>query len=239
MKPRIIISFFLLGLTTSIGFSQETTSRIECLQRLAALYEEGRVNYVDIGDYSQLKKTTENYKKTLDQGLNNGILSLNDKEYLLLDVKYHKLCGDMHYLNTDRDDRSYDSAAVHFTKALQLIENPRRATSQDAYHYRFVLHEELGQLYYKLGSLDWAYYDTAYLEMKKAERYASPNDIDFLSQMAICEARVGKFEKAIEDIDMVIRYYPDKKSEKYGEALRKKAKIMMLQQEKRQMYLWN
>ena len=54
---------------------------------------------------------------------------------------------------------------------------------------------------------------------------------DKLSQYAICLARVNQFNEAISNIDEVLDNYENMDSERYGEALRKKAKILMLREE--------
>lgn len=203
MKNRYLFIFFLLCLTTTLGFGQNP-------------FEEGRKAYVETGNKAQLKRIISTFDaNTISQNF----------------VEYHKLCGDFHYLNADEDPRSYDSAERHFKQALLFLEEPDKATSQETFYYQFVLHEELGQLYYKQG-----HYKKAYDEMKEAESQSVflDNDediLDFISQLAICKARISRFQEAIDDINMVIGNYPEKKSERYGEALRKKAKILMLQQE--------
>lgn len=209
MKPfKTIICFIVLSLTASHSFGQ-------------SLFEEGLKAYIETGNKAQMKHIIEAFDANdIRQGF----------------VPYHKLCGDYHYLNTDEDYRSYDSAEHHFTLALNYIEDPANETIQDFYYYQFILHQELAQLYYKQGS-----YSKAYEEMKKAEVFSTQyldNDnkiLDFISQLALCKARVAMFDEALEDINMVLSHYPDKKGEAYGEALRKKAKILMLKQEYRGM----
>lgn len=178
-----------------------------------SLFEEGRKAYIETGNKAQLKRIIDS-------------IDVNDQNQ----IEYHKLCGDFHYLNSDEDYRSYDSAASHFKIALSFAESPSNETDQNAFYYQFVLHLELAQLYYKQNR-----YQEAYEEMKQAEKranYDNDNDIlDFISQFALCKARVKKFQEAIDDINMVIGRYPNKNDERYGEALRKKAKILMLQQE--------
>lgn len=201
---KTILFLVVLFLATNQGFGQ-------------SLFEEGRKAYIETGNKAQLKRIIDAFDAdAISQG----------------EVQYHKLCGDFHYLNADEDNRSYDSAEYHFNLALSLIEESGNTDPQDNIFFQFVLHHELAQLYYKKGL-----YPKAYDEMKEAELYSSQyldNDekvMDFISQMAMCKARVSLFDEALEDIDMVISFYPDRKSEGYGEALRKKAKILMLQKE--------
>ena len=93
------------------------------------------------------------------------------------------------------------------------------------------MHQELGQLYYKQGRYKEAYDEMAAAEMLSSHLYDDDQALDFLAQLAICKARIGRFQEAIDDINEVIGCYKSKKTERYGESLRKKAKILMLQQE--------
>ena len=236
MRNKAILIALLMLLTTSFSFSQvpTNTSKEAYLTHLETLYEEGRHSYVDIGNKAQLKRVIEAYEAAIHQGHEDGVLTKQDEDSLLLQVKLDKLWGDYHYLNSDDDDSSYEQAEKHFKKALTSAESPQNAIRQEVFLYQFILHEELGQLYYKQGR-----YKNAYDEMKRAERYSSSlyidhdgsSVLDFISQLALCKARIGKYEEAVDDINLVIGSYTDKKSESFGEVLRKKAKILMLQKE--------
>lgn len=236
MKIKVIALLFLLSLSSSSLLAQvgSSSNKNTVIADFEILFEEGRHCYVDIGNKAQLKRVIEAYESTINQARKDETITQEDENRLLLQVKLDKLWGDYHYLNSDEDKNSYEQAEDHFKKALSFTEAPQNATLQEAYYYQFVLHEELGQLYYKQGR-----YKDAYDEMKKAEKHSTSlyNNhsedlvLDFISQMAICKARIGQFTEAIDDINRVIESYPDKKSEPYGEALRKKAKILMLQQE--------
>ncbi len=231
MKTRSITLLFLLSLAVSplIAQSYKNTT----IAHLEMLLEEGRKSYVEVGNKAQIKRIIDAYEAAISQSDKEGILTQQDKDSLLLFVKCYKLYGDYHYLNSDEDSRSYALAEKCFKEAVAFVEDPGHETwGKDIFYYRFVMHEELAQLYYKQGR-----YTEAYAEMKEAEKWmhsalSSENDIlDFVSQLAMCKARVGQFKEALNDIDLVINSYPNKKCEPYGEALRKKAKILMLQQE--------
>lgn len=233
MKKAICISIILCIATVVFGQVQQPviTSREGLIDHLETLFKEGRHAYADIGNKAQLKRVIEAYETAIIEGRENGMLTGDDEIKLMLYVKYHKLCGDFHYLNADEDYRSYDAAENHFQKALAFAEDPGNKTTHEAFYYQFILHQELAQLYYKESR-----YHEAYIEMQHAQQFSSrlrdDSDIlNFISQTAMCEARVLKFSDAISHIDMVISSYPDKKSVEYGEALRKKAKILMLWQE--------
>ena len=220
-------------LTARTGFGQATidTSKKACHDRLEALFEEGRRCYVDIGNKAQLKHIIDAFEATYEQGVQNGLITANDLDSLLLQVKLGKLWGDYYYLDADQDTISFAKAEEAFKYALAFTEDEANARHRDIYYYQFVMHQELGQLYYKQGR-----YAKAYDEMEAANElsshlYDDDQTLDFLAQLAMCKARVGQFEEAIDDINEIIGYYKTKKTERYGEALRKKAKILMLQQE--------
>lgn len=227
------LSIFILSLIATMGFAQQPTStpKQAYLNHLEMLFEEGRHYYADIGNKAQLLRVIDAYYAAVNQGYDDNTLTQQAEDSLLVFVKFHKLWGDYHYLNSDTDSQSYGKAESHFRQALEFAEAPENEMLREVFYYRFILHEELAQLYYKQKR-----YAEAYAEMEKAMQYSTYLDsdfevLDFISQQAICKARVGRFKEAIDDINYVIDRYPNKKSEAYGEALRKKAKILMLQQE--------
>lgn len=227
------LSIFILSLIATMGFAQQPTStpKQAYLNHLEMLFEEGRHYYADIGNKAQLLRVIDAYYAAVNQGYDDNTLTQQAEDSLLVFVKFHKLWGDYHYLNSDTDSQSYGKAESHFRQSLEFAEAPENEMLREVFYYRFILHEELAQLYYKQKR-----YAEAYAEMEKAMQYSTYLDsdfevLDFISQQAICKARVGRFKEAIDDINYVIDRYPNKKSEAYGEALRKKAKILMLQQE--------
>lgn len=234
MKKLFCISLSLLIATITFAQAQQlsTASKKAYFNHLEMLFEEGRHCYADIGNKAQLMRVIEAYHAAIQQGYDEGVLTQPIADSLMLHVKSNKLLGDYHYLNSDQDKSSYAEAEKHFKNALSFVESTNHDRLPHIFYYRFVLHEELAQLYYKEG-----HYDDAYAEMNKAEKWVhtavtDDSDIlDFISQLAICKARIGNFGEAIEDINLVLGSYPDKKSERYAEALRKKGKILMLQKE--------
>lgn len=232
MKTKALIFTILIAATTQFALAQQpnTTSKDTYFNQLESLFEEGRHYYAEIGNKVQLRRVIEACNTVIEQGENDGLLTDEEVQRMLLVPRYHKLIGDYYYLNADENKESFGQAEEHFKTAIQQVEDPSNDNIQLAYYYRFVLHLELAQLYYKQER-----YKEAYVEMEKAEKYSShlSEDVllDFISQKAICKARIGQFKDAIDDINMVIDNYSDKKSESYGEAQRKKAKILMLQKE--------
>ena len=233
MKTKVVVLFALLGFVTISMMAQGVSKsyKKETIDHLEMLFEVGRKSYVEVGNKAQIKRIIDAYEAAISQSRKEGILTQRDEDSLLLYVKCYKLYGDYHYLNSDEDSRSFALAETCFKEALAFAEDTARACHKDIYYYQFILHEELAQLYYKQGR-----YQEAYNEMKAAEKqttHLNNNNerLDFISQLALCKARIGKFMEAIDDINFVIGNYQGKKSEPYGEALRKKAKILMLQQE--------
>lgn len=234
MNKKYSILLFLFSLVATPLIAQvESNSSKKYFARLETLFEEGRKCYVGIGNKYQLKRVIDAYEVAFNQARTDGIITLEDENSLMLQVKLDKLWGDYHYLNSDEDSLSYEQAEKHFQDALAITE--ASDIGQESFYYRFVIHEELAQLYYKQGR-----YVEANKEMEHAFEYSnylynlpdSDNAIlDFISQQAMCKARVSRFNEAINDINAVISNYRNTDSERYGEALRKKAKILMLQQE--------
>ena len=235
MRNTAILLALLTCLTASIGFCQtpHSTSKKAYLTHLETLFEEGRHSYVDIGNKAQLKRVIDAYEAAIEQGVYDDMLAPHDIDSMLLIVKLGKLWGDYHYLNADQDTSSFAKAEEFFKDALAFTENEANARHRDIYYYQFVMHQELGQLYYKQG-----HYADAYNQMKVAEKLSSHlsddnQALDFIAQLAMCKARIGHFVEAVDDINEVIEHYKNKKTERYGEALRKKAKILMLQKEQK------
>ena len=233
MRNKAALLTLLICLTASFSNGQAITSpsKKAYLDQLETLFEEGRSSYVDIGNKAQLKRVIDAYQATYEQGVYDGMIHPNDLDSLLLRVKLGKLLGDYYYLDADQDTNSFAEAEDYFKYALAVTESEANARHRDIFYYQFILHQELGQLYYKQCR-----YNDAYNEMKAAEKlsshlYDDDQALDFIAQLAICKARIGQFKEAMDDINEVIDHYKDKKTERYGEALRKKAKILMLQQE--------
>lgn len=229
IKSILIIAYTMVAFS---AWAQQAniTSKEAYLNHLEMLYEEGRHNYADIGNQVQLLRIIEAYQSALTQGQQDGTLTQHDIDSMLLLIKECKLLGDYHYLHTDNSTDSYAIAEAHYKNALAYAEDTAYRHYPDIYYYQFVLHQELGQLYYKQGR-----YDEAHRQMEAAKRranYLADDDLlDFLAQSAMCKARVKKFDSALQEIELVIENYNNTDTERYGEAIRKKAKILMLQKE--------
>lgn len=238
MKKRLaFIGSLLVLLVGTVSAQVSATAPMqEFLKYTHNLYVEGNRCYVETGNKTKLRHIIEDYETALYERREAGLLPLQTEDSLQQEV--NKLLGDYHYLNSDDDPVSYVLAEEYFLGCLEFVDDPAHRTYQTVNHDRFILYRELGQLLYKQQLYEEAFgwIDAAVM---LASNYLSPYDdavLDILSQWAICKARVAKsgpdFDEAIEVIDDVVKYYQDKHSGNYGEALRKKAKILMLQQEK-------
>lgn len=238
MRIRVLFIASSLTLLAGITLAQApvSLSHRDFLSYTHRLYEEGNRCYVETGNKTHLKHLIDDYQKALEQRVEQGLLSQETTDSLQQEI--NKLLGDFHYLNSDDDPQSYDLAEDYFLQCLDYADDPAHRTHQTVNHDRFILYRELGQLYYKQHRYDEAF-DWIDRAVVMASNYYSPFDdvvLDILSQWAICKARVAQgpsdFREAIEVIDDVVDYYKDTLSGAYGEALRKKAKILMLQQER-------
>ena len=233
MPNKVTLIALLMFLTASFSFGQTltSTSKKAYLDHLETLFDEGRHSYVDIGNKAQLKRVIDAFEAAIKQGKEDETITSKDEDSLLLQVKLDKLWGDYHYLNADQDASSFAQAEKYYRNALAFTEDKAHARHPDIFYYQFVMYQELGQLYYKQG-----HYKKAYDAMEDANMLShllkDDNEaLNFNAQLAMCEARIGLFEDALDNINEVIGYYKNKKTEPYGEALRKKAKILMLQKE--------
>lgn len=231
----LFLTLFLSGLTFAQNPAKDNNTEFN--DYLEKLFVEGNDCYVSTGNKTTLKNIIGEYQSAIDQRRAAGLLTKQSEDSLTM-LRLNKLWGDFHYLNSDEDYASYSLAERYFRECLDFTNEPAHRFYHTVNHDRFILYRELGQLYYKQKRYTEAYQmiDAA---LGEANKYMSPYDdqaLDILSQWAICKARIAKnqydMDDAIDGINEVIDCYQDKRSEPYGEALRKKAKILMLQQEK-------
>jgi Uncharacterized protein conserved in bacteria len=185
-------------------------------------------DYYMLSNRIGIKQVIDEYEQALERRKAAGNLTEEMEGYLMQDIR--KLWGDYHYENSDFDRNSYNEAERYFKQYRDYYQS--RTGSYVSGQGIYVAHQELAQLYYKQG-----HYQDACDEMREvltsASTYMTDEDepFDKLSQYAICLARVQKYDEAISNINEVLDCYENIDSEKYGEALRKKAKILMLQEE--------
>lgn len=164
----------------------------------------------------------------LNQALSNKTWKDNDNNTAIINgmwAELAKIDGSRYYLI-----EKYDSAEVALTKALDL----GSFYGNDLFICK--VHDDLAQLFYKqeaydkaLGHLDSIMASAPY-QTDSRNKETQQNIQTVRSQRALCLARLGRYEEALKEIELVIKYFKvsnDKQS--YAEALRKKAKILMLQ----------
>lgn len=136
-----------------------------------------------------------------------------------------KIDGSRYYLI-----EKYDSSEVAFKAAL------RHGSFYGNDFFISKVHDDLAQLYYKQELYDKALAHLDSIGMSPLyqndfrNKDTEQNKKTVQSQRALCLARLGHYEEALEEIEIVCSYFKktnDKRS--YAEALRKKAKILMLQ----------
>lgn len=229
MKVYRYILLFTLGLVTTALRAQDMSIVSDSLFFEYAKSLKNRGNeYYALSNRIGIKQVIDEYQDALARRKAAGNLTDEMEDYFMQDIT--KLNGDYHYENSDFDKKSYIEAEKYFKKYRDycLSHSITYVAGQGLY----VAHQELAQLYYKQGR-----YQEACDEMKEvlatAKSYMKDEDepFDKLSQYAICQARVNQFDEAISNIDEVLDNYENIDSERYGEALRKKAKILMLREE--------
>ena len=225
MMKRIIVSFLCLLCLSLVGMAD--ANRVK--RQLTQLFNEAENSYL-IDDYQQLKACITQYADTFR--VYHNIIDSTD----IFNGYYYKMCGAYDYglaenaLNAFYSEQSYRRSLDVFNKRV-------RTSNINGMHTNAVtLHQELAQLYYKIGKYSMAQeqLDTVfiYFDEKLAEGIDSlkPSYYNTLSQLAMCNSRLGNFELAIAQIDLAINdYFRKIKDANYYEALRKKGKILMLQ----------
>lgn len=186
-------------------------------------------HYYHFGNRKGIQTVIKNYQTAIEERRSAGLLTKYNLDSLNNEV--YRLEGDYYYELADIDTSAFRRSENCFLHCLQYAKTHTR--NQTAYRDQFILYQELAQLYYKQRR-----YQEAFEHMNKAfslaANYYSPDDdelFDLTGQLAICLARIGSFDSALSYIEDVIKNYIDTNSERYGEALRRKGKILMLQQE--------
>lgn len=156
------------------------------------------------------KEENDNWEKAIGDGLRADLAKIN---------------GSLYFLTGD-----YASAETALHTALR--------TGSFFGNEMFVskVRDDLAQLYYKQELYDKAIaqLDTLlmspYYRSDARDKETQENIKTVESQHALCLARKGKFDDALKEIEQVVDYFRlIKDTRSYAEALRKKAKILMLQ----------
>lgn len=161
--------------------------------------------------------------------------NLNGTDSLEFTADQYKLYGNYHYENGSYDKLSYYLAEEYFQLALSIyLNNSCFDGEKDKVP---MIHRELAQLYYKLQQYEKAltYISLAvdaYTNLYNNEEFVEGTEeyadyLDLQSQQALCLARVGDIQMALERIDKLLEKSNDRQAG-YYEMLRKKGKIWML-----------
>ena len=212
----LLLSGFLLAL----HLPAQNNAKLE----LDKLFTEAEQCYL-MDDYEQLDICLKKYADII----NTNQDALGDS----LDVYrayYAKMCGSYYYGLAEVEPNNNYSEMM-YRISLDIFKQRNNVTNA------LVLHEELAQLYYKtkeyykakvqLDSI-FDYYDERLNDMGITS--VKTNYYRTLSQLAMCNARLGNFNIALTQIDDAIdNYFKKEKNEEYFETLRKRGKILMLQ----------
>lgn len=185
-------------------------------------------DYYMLSNRTGIKQVIDEYQNALDSRKAAGNLTEEAYDFYMQDIR--KLNGDYHYENSDIVNQSYAEAEKYFLLYRDYYLN--HPDDEESGRGLYIAHQELAQLYYKQGR-----YQEACDELKEVKTMADfymtnryePSEKQ--SQYAICLARLNNFEEAIRNINDVINDIKEADLGLYCEALRKKAKILMLQEE--------
>lgn len=190
-------------------------------------------HFYDVDNRTGIKKMADSLIYAIAQRSKAGQLNETDSlEYL---ADWNKLMGSYYYEESYYDSTVYLLARKCYNQALTIYQNtPAFKGDLDK---EPIIHRELAQLYYKEGNYRLALEHTkiAYETLSNAVNLQEIDDdnaeyLDIQTQLAICQARVGFYKEANTTINKLIDLY-NHQDVRYGEALRKKAKILMLEEE--------
>ena len=211
---------------SSVLLALQLSAQSNFKQDLVRLFNEAEYSYL-IDDYQQLLSCINDYADVFKANLYH----MGDSSDVY-EAYYNKMCGAYYYGLTNND--AYADKSEAFYKESLRVFNKRNDVA-----HAIVLHEELAQLYYKNKdyvnaqeqlSFVLNYYDEQVHDMGITS--LETNYYQSLSQLAMCNARRGVFELAMEQIDKAIdQFYKKHKDYQYFEALRKRGKILMIQAE--------
>lgn len=229
---KILLLLFLA--TYANGYTQDVVScdDEDFRQIMRSLVSKGNL-YYETSDRYGINRMIDSISSCLLQRIHNG--KINKMDSLEYTADLYKLQGSYYYENSYYDSTSYSKAHEYYLKALDIYRG-ESAFAGDL-ECEPMIHRELAQLYYKEKNYQEAYNHTkeAYDAFENAVnlQIIDDNDCDYLdiqTQMAICQAHLGHTEDALVIMEHLIKRY-ENDGERYGEALRKKAKILMLQEE--------
>lgn len=214
------LTTIILSLLLGVPLFAQTDGK----QQLIEIFKEAEQCYL-MDDYQQLQTCLTNYSDVFTE--NQSELGDSTDVYL---AYYYKMCGTYYYGLAEDDSCAY-YAELCYRRSLDVFNSRNNVTNA------LVLHEELAQLFYKTRAYEQAkvqldsvynYYDERLHDMGITS--VMPNYYKTISQLAMCNGRLGNFDLALEQIDEAIDdYYKKQKDADYYEALRKRGKILMMQ----------
>lgn len=232
---RIIVLFLSFAALIS-GYAQNVTSCDDEIFRhiMRNLVSKGNL-YYETSDRFGINRMMDSISICLHQrSLSRKLDRMDSLEFT---ADWYKLQGSYHYENSYYDSTSYVNAHESYNKALDIYKS--ESAFDGDLRCEPMIHRELAQLYYKEKNYQESFNHTkiAYDAFENAADlneidYDNPDYLDIQTQMAICQARMGNTKEAVAIIDKLVNRY-DQKDIRYGEALRKKGKILMLQEESR------
>lgn len=189
-----------------------------------------------LDDYRSMFKNINEYVMILNKA--TQIEENKQQEYLAL---YHKMVGSYYYGQTSKNyDSFFELSENSFKKCLAFFTQNYNVFRQND------IHKELAQLYYRVRD-----YEQAASHLISIKNYFESIDLgnseyyDNLSNLAMCNARLGAttyssiladslFKESLQHINAVISYFSTEETVgiKYYEALRRKGKILHLQDDK-------
>ncbi len=234
--PTFILAFVLCTATALAQQSSEQW-RAEANRVVTA----GNRAY-EASDRRALQRHVGELKELIAEASRSGTLSVADS--LVYTADWLKLRADLCY-ELAADNASLFPEAERRLRQAQAIYAHRPDLAQG--HVTTVLHEELAQLFYRQTR-----YKEALAEMDSvADLYAvriengeiAPGEPDcaadydrYLMQLAaraMCRAHCNDFSGAHADLDTALRLFSTRQGASYAELLRRKAKVLMLEDEAR------
>lgn len=213
MKLRLLITVItvLIHLPVLAGTDED---------RLTALHKECEEAYM-VNDFTRMKETIAEREILLQEDNRPAFNLYTYNSHLAL---LYKDLGSLHYCLADIDGTSGNEAVTCYQKSLDIYLN----TLKDS-HGAAVLRTELAQLHYRYGEYSEA---LSYLTDNRSHYQQSGQErmeLETWSQIALCKARLGRFEEALADIDSTI--WLAGRFDAPVERLRKKGKILALRSE--------
>ena len=232
MRKGIVLLLFSFALSYASAQDIATCDSEMFRVVVEKLVSKGNLAY-KISDRDGIKEAADTIESYLTKRKRAG--RLKEEDSLEYTADRYKLLGNYYYENSFSDEKSTAVAHEYYRRAMDIyMGHPIFENDLDKIP---IIHRELAQLYYKEKNYKEALTHTrkAYEAFNKAVSLdvVGSDDTDFLdlqTQMALCLARMGEYKEAVSMIDKLIKAYSPT-DVIYGEALRKKAKILMLQEE--------